>query len=67
MVEAGDWQHSAMFNLEREKARSSYMQRELNQYLSGNEVYYTACSSLVISKNWFSEPHRQKDFISILF
>ena len=41
-----------------------YMQRGLNSNLSGNEVYYTACSLSVILKNWCSEVHCQKGFNS---
>jgi len=31
-----------------QSALRSYMKRELNQHLAGNEVYYSACSSPVI-------------------
>ena len=33
---------------------------ELKSKLSGNEVYDTACSSLVISENSWSKPHCHK-------
>ena len=38
------------------------MKRDLNQNLSGNEVYYTACFLLVILNNSYSKPHCQKGF-----
>ena len=38
-----------------------YMKRELNQNLSGNDVYYAACS-LVILRNSLSKLHCQKGF-----
>ena len=37
-----------------------YMKRDLNYNLSGNEVYYTACSLLVMLKNSCSKRHCQK-------
>ena len=43
------------------------MERGLNQNLSGNGDYYTACSLLVILKNLRSKLHFQKDFNSIAF
>ena len=49
----------------------AYMERELeresNSSLPGNEVYYTACSLLVIFKNSCIELYCQKGFNSILF
>ena len=39
-----------------------YMKRELNINLSGNEVYCTACSLLVILENLCSKPFCQKGF-----
>ena len=45
----------------------SYMKRELNRNLPGNEVYHTACSLLVIFKNSCRELHCQKSFSLILF
>ena len=42
-------------------------QRELNKNLSGNGVYYTACSLLVILSNSCGKLHRQKGFDLILF
>ena len=35
--------------------------------LSGDEVYYTACSLLVISRNSCSKLHRQHGFNLIIF
>ena len=43
------------------------MKREFNSNLSGNEVYYTACSSLVISKNSCSKLHRHNVLIQSPF
>ena len=43
------------------------MKIELHQNLNGNEVYYTACSLLVIQKNSCSQLHCQKEFNSIPF
>ena len=43
------------------------MKRERNVNLSGNEVYHTACSLLVIFKNSCSELHCQKGFDLTLF
>ena len=40
----------------------SYMNRNLNQDLSGNEDYNTACSGLVISNISFSKLHCQNGF-----
>jgi hypothetical protein len=37
-----------------------YMKRESNENLSGNAVYYTASSLLVISKNSCNKIHYQK-------
>ena len=42
------------------------MKGELNQNLSGNVFYYTACSLLVILQNSFSKLHCQKGFDFIL-
>ena len=39
-----------------------YMERELNENLCGNEVYYTACSLLVILKKSCSKFRCQRDF-----
>ena len=44
-----------------------HMKRELNQNLSGNEVYYAVCSRLCKSKDSFSKLHCQKGFHLILF
>ena len=38
------------------------MKRDLNQNLSGSEVYYTASFSLVVLKNSCSKLDSQKDF-----
>ena len=46
--------------------RQCYMKRELNQNLSGNKIYYTACSLLVILNNSCSKIHCQKGFNLIL-
>ena len=43
------------------------MKRERTQNLFGNEVYYTACSLLVILNNSCSELHCQKVFDLTLF
>jgi len=43
------------------------MKGELDQNLSGNEVYYTACSFLVIFKNSCCKLHCQKGFNLFLF
>jgi hypothetical protein len=43
------------------------MKRESNQNFSGNEVYYTACSLLVISKNSCSKLHCEKKKINSPF
>ena len=43
------------------------MKREFNQKKTGNEVYYTARSLLVMFNNLCSELHRQKDFDLIIF
>ena len=45
----------------------SCMKEVLNQNLSGNEVYYTAYSLLVILKNFCSTLHCQKVFDLIPF
>ena len=45
----------------------SDMKRKLNKNLSGNAVYYTACSLLVISKNSCSKLHCQKGLDLVLF
>ena len=45
----------------------SYMKRELDSNLSGNEVYYTASSLPVISENSCGKLHCQKGFDWILF
>ena len=45
----------------------SYLKRELNQKLSGNAVYYTACYFLVILKHSYSKVYREKGFTSIFF
>ena len=50
----------------REPTPRFYMKRELNQNLSGNEVYDTAFSLLVILKNSCSKLHRQKSFDLLL-
>ena len=42
--------------------RQSYMTRELDENLSGNEVDHTASSLLVILKNSCSKFHYQKGF-----
>ena len=42
-------------------------QKRIELKLYGNEVYYTACSLLVISKNFCSKLHRQKGFIESSF
>ena len=42
--------------------KRSCMERGLNQNLSGDEFYCTACSVLVILKNVGGEPHCQKGF-----
>jgi hypothetical protein len=36
------------------------MKREMNEKLSGNEVDFTACTLLVISKDSCSKSHGQK-------
>jgi len=54
--------HSRVVLGERRKAD---IKRSLNQNLAGNQVYYTACSSLVIN-NSCSKLHCQKDFNLIL-
>ena len=43
------------------------MKREIIQNLYGNELYNTACSLLVISKNSCSKLHYQKGFDSTIF
>ena len=43
------------------------MKQELNQDLSGHEVYYTACSLHVILKNSCSKRHCRKGFDLIIF
>jgi hypothetical protein len=43
------------------------LKRESNLNLSGNDLYYTASSLLVISKNSNSELHCRKDLNLILF
>ena len=45
----------------------SYMKRELNWNYSDNEVYYTACSLLVILNNVCSKLHCQKGLIPFSF
>ena len=47
--------------------RGVYMNRESNQNLSGNEIYHTSCSLLVILKKSRSKFHCKKGFNSILF
>ena len=42
-------------------------EEEIQLKLSGNKVYYTACSLLVILKNSCSKLHRQKGFQIIFF
>jgi hypothetical protein len=42
------------------------MKRELDSKLCGNEVYYTACFSLVILKYSCSQVHCQKGFDLII-
>ena len=49
-----------------ERPCPSYTKRQLNSNLSGNEVYYTACSLLVILNNSFRRFHCQKGFNLIL-
>ena len=44
-----------------------YMKRKFNQNLSGDEVYYAACSLLVILENLCSKLDCQQGFNSILF
>ena len=44
-----------------------YIRGELNENLAGNEVYHTACSLLVISKNSCRQLDCHKGFNSILF
>ena len=51
----------------RRRMGRSHMKRGLNQNLSGNEVYYTAGSSLVLLKNSCSEFHCHTDFNLIFF
>jgi hypothetical protein len=41
-------------------------EKRFNSELSGNEVHYTACSLLVISKNSCGKLHCQIDFNQIL-
>ena len=43
------------------------MKRESNENLSGNEVYYTACSLLVTLKNSCSKLHCDQGLNSIIF
>ena len=43
------------------------IKKELNQDLSGNDVYYSASSLLVTLENSWSKLHRQKGFNSIPF
>ena len=43
----------------------SYMSSDLNYIVSGNEVYYTACSLLAMLKDLCGQIHCQKDFHSI--
>ena len=43
------------------------MKRELNKNISNNEVYYTACSLLVILKSSCSELHCKRDLIHFSF
>ena len=43
------------------------MRRELNENLSGNDVYHKVCSLLVNLKNSCSKLHYQKGFNPILF
>ena len=48
------------------RTRRLYMKRKLNRNLSGNEVYYTASSSLVILNDSCSKLHCRKGFNLIL-
>jgi len=50
-----------------ERLYRSYLTRKFNQNLSGNQVYYTACSLLSIFKISYSQLHCQKGFNLILF
>ena len=45
----------------------SYMNRESNRNLSGDEIYYAACSFLVTLKNSCSKLYCQKGFNSVPF
>ena len=47
--------------------RHSHIKRELNQKLSGNEFYYTACSLLVMLKYLCCKLHCQEVFIQTSF
>ena len=48
--------------IQEDTARKILCEKGFKLELSGNEVYYTACSSLVILKNSCSKLHCQKGF-----
>ena len=49
------------------KRACAYVQRKLNEHLSGNEVYYTACSLLAICNDSCSKLHDQRGLNLTLF